>query len=96
MSIKAGMIHAAEVFDTWRIVPRLILAAYGAFVYKVTFEVLHWYFVQPAIDRGLEESGVVAAVFTAVTGFAPWIFRIYMNTGRDWSANPAKGQGETP
>ena len=85
---KANWLHVAEVFDSWRVVPRVILAAYGWFVYKVTFDVLHWYFTQPAIDRGVEESAVVGVVFTAVTGFAPWIFRIYMQTGRKWSEHP--------
>lgn len=83
---KHVWLDAAEVFDSWRVVPRLVLGCYGAYVAQTTNAILHWYFNQPATARGTEESAVVIAVVSAVTGFAPWVFRIYSDSGRDWNA----------
>jgi len=87
---KALWLHSAEVFDSWRVVPRLVLFCYGAFVYKTTFFILEWYSHEPANARGTEESAVVIGVFTAVTGLASWVFKIYSDSGRDWNQNPVK------
>lgn len=84
-------LKAAELFDSWRIFPRLCLLGYAAFVWHVTDYLLVWYTHEPPGSRGLEESGVVAAVFTAVTGFSPWIFKIYSDGGRQWGP-PADGR----
>jgi hypothetical protein len=81
-------LQIAEVIDHLRIFPRLVLLAYGAYVYNVTFFVLHWYATQPKEARGIEESSVVGVVITAVTGFAPWIFRIYADSGTNWGDKP--------
>jgi hypothetical protein len=85
---KAQLMHAAEVFDAWRVVPRIVLLLYGTYVYKVTFFMLNWYAHEPATSRGVEESAFASVVITAVTGFAPWILKIYADTGRNWSQNP--------
>jgi hypothetical protein len=82
----------AEIFDSWRVVPRLALAGYGLFVYKTIFYILDWYTHEPATSRGTEESAVVGVVVTALTGFAPWIFRIYSENGRDWQSSPPPQQ----
>jgi len=81
---KTLLLHWAELVDSYRIFPRLVLCAYAYYVYQVTFFVLTWYSQQPATARGTEESAVVIAVVGAVTGFAPWIFRIYSENGRNW------------
>lgn len=78
----------AEVFDSWRVIPRLVLFAYGAFVYKVTFFILVWYTNEPATARGTEESAVIIGVFTAIAGFASWVFKVYSESGRDWNQAP--------
>jgi hypothetical protein len=66
----------------------MALMSYGYFVYSVTFFVLNWYAHEPAVARGAEESAVVGVVVTAVTGFAPWVFKIYAENGRNWTDNP--------
>ena len=81
----------AERFDSWRVIPRVILFAYGWFVYHVTMYVLIWYTHEPATARGAEESAVVGTVFTAIAGFSPWLFKIYSENGRNWDAK-ADGQ----
>lgn len=86
----AGGMWMAELVDAWRVVPRLLIGAYAAFVYKVVFFILGWYAAEPASARGAEESAVVGIVVTAVTGFAPWIFKIYSENGRDWSSQQSE------
>ena len=86
---KQLLLHWAELVDSFRIFPRLVLCAYAYYVYQVTFFILTWYSQQPATARGTEESAVVIAVVGAVTGFSPWIFRIYSENGRNWDDKPA-------
>jgi hypothetical protein len=86
---KQLFLHWAELVDSYRIFPRLVLVAYSVYVYQVTFFILTWYSQQPATARGTEESAVVIAVIGAVTGFSPWIFRIYSENGRNWNEVPA-------
>jgi len=85
---KQTWLNVAEVVDHLRIFPRLVLLAYATYVYNITFFVLHWYATQPKEARGIEESSVVGIVITAVTGFAPWIFRIYADSATDWTEKP--------
>lgn len=85
---KETWINIAKAIDHLRIFPRLVLIAYGTYVYQVTFFVLEWYSRQPKEARGIEESSVVGVVITAVTGFAPMIYKIYANSGTDWSSQP--------
>jgi hypothetical protein len=82
---KEPWLHAAEIFDTWRTVPRIVLFLYVWYVASVTFFLLHWYAKLPALERTTEVSAVVGLVITAVTGFGPLIFNFYMQNGRDWS-----------
>lgn len=91
MNIKPWL-EAAEVFDSWRVVPRLLLFGYCIWVVHVTDQILHWYFLLPATARGIEASGMASVVITAVTGLSAWIFRIYSDNGRDWSAQAVTQQ----
>ena len=85
---KIAWMHFAELFDSWRVFPRLVLLGYSYFVWYTTTYIMVWYTNQPAAGRGVEESGTVAAIFAIVTGLAPWVFKIYSDNGRDWTANP--------
>lgn len=75
----------AEVFDAWRVIPRVTLAAYAAWLYAVVHDILLWYFALPAPERTLEASGLAGAVITAVTGMAAYVFKIYVEGGRTWA-----------
>jgi hypothetical protein len=86
--VKDTWLKWAEIFDSFRVVPRLILAAYGWFVYHVTMYLLVWYTHEPAPARGAEESAVIIGMFSAIAGFTPWIFKIYSENGRNWSEKP--------
>jgi hypothetical protein len=85
---KAAFLHVAEIFDTWRVVPRILLFGYSWFVAHTTNFILGWYFQQPAAGRGTQETAVILGVFTALTGLAGWVFKVYVDNGRNWSDNP--------
>lgn len=86
---KTKLLDAAQVFDTFRVVPRLVLFTYGGWVAHVTDRVLAWYMHLPVAERTLEASGLAGAIITAVTGLFPWIYRIYADTATDWSPVPS-------
>lgn len=78
----------AQAIDRLRVFPRLVLIGYAWYVWSVTFFILNWYANEPPAGRGYEESGVVAAVVTAVTGFAPMVYKIYANSSQPWDDQP--------
>lgn len=83
---KQRYVDFAQVFDQLRVVPRLVLFGYGLWVAHVTDSTLTWYMQLPSAERTLEASGLAGAIITAVTGLFPWIYKIYANTGNDWTA----------
>lgn len=87
---KANWIHWAEIFDAWRIVPRLVLLSYGWFVYHVVMYILAWY-THLTTTSSVGDGVVVSVCVTAVTGFAPWVLKIYMDASTDWKNVPPPG-----
>lgn len=81
---------AAQIFDTWRVVPRIILFGYCWWVAHVTDGTLTWYQHLPSAERTLEASGLAGAIITAVTGLFPWVYKIYSDAATDWSAASTK------
>jgi hypothetical protein len=86
--------NAAEVFDTFRVVPRVLLFLYAWFVGKTTDYILGWYFAQPATGRGTQETAVILGVFTALTGLAGYVFRAYVDNGRNWAEHPTENHDD--
>lgn len=83
----------AEFIDAWRVIPRLLVAGYAYFLYKV----IDWYMtLEPHIAPGCDvtqfaEQCIVpapttqhAVLVTAVVGIAGAVFGFYTNTGRKW------------
>jgi len=85
---KAKWIDRAQVFDTWRVVPRFILFGYAAWVAHVTDSILTWYMHLPSAERTLETSGLAGTIIAAVTGLLPWVYRIYSDAANDWTKVP--------
>jgi hypothetical protein len=83
---KAHWLDAAEVFDAWRIVPRLVLFGYCAWLVYVVDFILVWYTHLPASSRGIEASGMASVVITAVTGMGAFVFKVYVSGGRAWDS----------
>ena len=82
---KQIWLDIAETIDAWRLVPRTLLFSYCIWVSNIVAQVLTWYQHLPGTERSLEASGMAAAVITAVTGLATWVFKIYSDGGRDWT-----------
>jgi hypothetical protein len=89
---KQGLLHWAEVIDSWRVFPRLFLAASFAWTVWVSSYLLHWYTLLPKEDRSLEASGFASVVVLAIFGFMKLVFDSYVQHGRDWDAQPSTTQ----
>jgi len=76
---------AAHVFDTWRVVPRAVLVVYFSWVVHVADTLLNWYMTLPREARTLEATGLGISIIGSITGLFPWILKIYMDNGNDWS-----------
>jgi len=87
---KRNWLHVAEVFDAWRVVPRVILFGYGVWATHLISGVLGWYEGIPVGERGIESAGLAGGIITAITGLFPWVYRIYSDGGRDWNAKPVE------
>ena len=88
--MKAKYLDYAEIFDSWRVVPRSVLFGYCWWVAHVTDRTLDWYMHLPATERTLESSGLAGAIITAITGMSVWVFKVYSDNGRDWTARPTE------
>ncbi len=82
--------NLAEVVDALRILPRFLLLSYGYYVYHITWKTLNWYMSLPAAERTLEASGLAAGIVTAITGMGSWFLKVYISSGRNWSARDDK------
>ncbi len=82
---KTKFLDAAEVFDSWRVVPRLFLAACFTWAVHVTWFLASWYVTLPKDERGLETAGFASVVFLTVAGFLKFVFDTYSRNGRDWT-----------
>ncbi len=85
----------AEFVDSWRIIPRLLVAGYAFLTWKVVV----WYMnIPPNLETcttvGDEKTSAIikagpttqhAALVTAVVGAAALVFAFYTNSGKDWS-----------
>lgn len=87
---KTRCLMLAECADAWRIVPRILLLAYCAFVYNTTDFLLTWYTTLPSVERTLESGGFAAGLFTALTGFGTVFVNAYLKSGRHWNGSAAE------
>ena len=83
---KQRWLDSAEVFDSWRIAPRLIVGVYLALLVWVTVYFTLMYFHLPAAERTIQLTAFCGTVLTAAYGALPFIVKIYMDNGRDWDA----------
>lgn len=80
----------AEIFDSFRVVPRLFLLACFIWTVHTTYMLLVWYLGLPDGSRGLEASGFGAIVFGAQITFLKLVYTTYSQNGRDWNAVPTQ------
>lgn len=79
----------AELVDSYRVIPRLFLGVWTWFTMQIGWYLVHWYTIQPANERGYEESVALIGVFTASLGMVKLVFDKYSATSRDWNSSPA-------
>ena len=81
-------LRRAEVIDSLRIFPRITIWSWGLFTAFMVAKTLLWYFAEPAVGRGIEETGTVSMVVASLTGFWFKIYQDYSSKGRDWNNVP--------
>lgn len=95
MKCKQEWLDAAEVFDAWRVVPRIIIGVFLAvFAWAVVYFSL-MYFRLPAAERTVAMTAFVSVVLTALTTALPFIVKIYTDNGRDWTGQQASANLST-
>lgn len=87
---KLRWFDVAQVFDTWRVVPRVVLFGYATWVIRIIDQTLAWYEHLPAVERTLEASGMATAIISVITGLFPWVYKIYSDNANDWSPQPSR------
>lgn len=74
----------AEVIDSLRIFPRIMVMAYGIWVAWFTDWFVRWYEQLAPIARTTEVTAVFGIVLPGVLGLATYVFKMYLDGGRDW------------
>lgn len=82
-------LHAAEVFDAWRIIPRVFLAVCLAGAAWVTGYLIIWYCTLPATDQGYQATGFAAVALKFVFDFLNKVYDSYSINGRNWNQAPS-------
>ncbi len=90
---KPPWLDAAEVFDSWRVWPRLIIATFLAvYAWAIVYFSMS-YFRLPAPERTVAVTAFVSVVLTSLTTALPFMTQIYTSKGRDWNQRPG---GDAP
>lgn len=85
---KQKWLDVAEVFDAFRIMPRMVLVTSLGFAAWYIITITLWYMHLPVIERTAEVSGFAGLTIPAVFGLAGTITNWYLKTGRNWSNSP--------
>lgn len=88
---KRAWLDAAEIFDSWRVWPRLIVVVYLGLLVWVTVYFTVSYFEVPTVERTGAMTAFVSVVMTTAYGALPFIVKIYMDGGRAWGPQPPEG-----
>lgn len=84
MKCKTAWLDFAEVFDTLRVIPRVILFGYCAWMIRITDWLVKWYEGLPTAERTGQVTAFVTIVLPGVFGLAVWVYKIYSEGGRSW------------
>lgn len=79
------LLKAAELFDSWRIVPRIALGAFGWLFGYILLHAWWWYAALPSAERTSNVTAFVGVITTTLSGVAGFVFKIYTENGRDWN-----------
>lgn len=84
MKCKAAWLDVAEVIDTLRVVPRIVLFVYAYWTGMVTDWLIRWYERLPANERTNQVTAFITIVLPGIFGLAVWVYKIYSDGGRAW------------
>ena len=84
---KRKCLDFAEVFDSWRIVPRIVLFSFLGIDYWLVINSWLWYQHLLPVDRTMSVAAYSGGLTTALGGLAALVYKIYSGGGRDWN-NP--------
>jgi len=91
---KSQWIDGAEVFDSWRVVPRIALFAFLALLIWASVYIIVWYAHLPAAERTTQVTAFVSVMFPTLVGAGGFIFKVYTDGGRDWDVGKRRGEDE--
>lgn len=83
-------IQGAEIFDAWRVVPRIVLFSYASWLAYVTDKLLTWYMALPVAAQTTQASGFCLGAITAITAIAGFVFKVYSENSRNWDTQPSR------
>ena len=89
MVAKHQFLNAAEIIDSFRVVPRLFLGATFGWCVYLTDWLIGWYVHLPHAERSIEASGFASVTQLGVLGFLKLVYTEYARTSRDWNDRPA-------
>jgi hypothetical protein len=72
--MKEKFFDLAELMDVWRVVPRLLLLAYGYLVWHV----VKWYMTIP------DPTSSQTTLVTVIAGLSTAVIGLYQSSGRNW------------
>ena len=93
--LKRLLLDCAEVFDSFRVVPRFALAAFGALAGWMSVNLTLWYEHLPADQRSANVTAFMGMIFTTLMGASGFVYKVYSDNGRDWNeyrGNDAPGK----
>jgi hypothetical protein len=87
---KQRLLDAANVFDGWRIIPRIVMLGSLVFVGWYVVFISRWYMMPESHSpaTATQDSAFAIGVITALSGIFSLIFKWYASGGRDWADQP--------
>lgn len=82
--MKQSWLDGAEIFDAWRVVPRILLFAFAVWFGISTDYLINWYTHLPVIAQTTQASSFCFGVFSAQSAVAGYVFKVYTSGGRSW------------
>lgn len=83
---KALWLDWAEIFDSWRIVPRAVLLSLLHMVVSLGFTLVYWYIHLPDGHRTAADAGAVVSIIGALSTLFGFSLKFYIDNGRMWGS----------
>jgi len=81
---KQKWLNISEIFDAYRVIPRVVLMMVLFFAGIYIVGITDWYMALPDVERTAEVSAFAGLTIPAVFGLAGKVIDWYLKTGRTW------------